>query len=113
MHRPTDRGATLCSIVIWPRAAKHEAFSQKKEANSLQLSLKTEIIPSNNLKIVRPAISNQVGKSVQLQRAGVYKSAYLEVISYLDKLVQPSYSLVTRKSDHWLHLWLPKQPLTL
>ena len=32
---------------VWPRAVKHEAFSQTTEANSLQFPLKTEVVPSN------------------------------------------------------------------
>ena len=35
--------------MIWPRAPKHEAFSQMKDAKSLQLSLKAEGLSSNNL----------------------------------------------------------------
>ena len=40
-----------CIFQYFATAAKHEAFSQTKEANSLQLSFKTEVLPSNNLKI--------------------------------------------------------------
>jgi len=36
---------------FWPRGAKHEAFSQAKEANYLQFSLKTEVLPLDNLRI--------------------------------------------------------------
>ena len=36
---------------FWPRAAKHEAFSQTKEVNNLQFSLKTEVLPLDNLRI--------------------------------------------------------------
>jgi len=40
-----------CIFQYFATAAKHEAFSQMKEANGLQLSFKTEVLPSNNLKI--------------------------------------------------------------
>ena len=32
-------------------AAKHEAFSRTEEGNGVQFSLRTEVLPSNNLKI--------------------------------------------------------------
>ena len=37
--------------MIWSRAVEHEAFSQMKEANCLQFSTKTEVLPSNNWKL--------------------------------------------------------------
>ena len=48
-HYPGKAGrgsASLLMIVIWLRAAKHKAFSQTKEANGFQFSLKTEVLPS-------------------------------------------------------------------
>ena len=44
-------GATFVIERVWPRAVKHEAFSQTTEANSLQFPLKTGVVPSNNLEI--------------------------------------------------------------
>ena len=48
-----QEGAVLFVIDrdFWPRAAKHEAFSQTKEANDLQFSLQTEVLPLDNLRI--------------------------------------------------------------
>ena len=57
---------------FWPRAAKHEAFSQTKEANDLQFSLKTEVLPLDTLRIgwIRLAVGKQVGKLALLQSTG-------------------------------------------
>ena len=47
-----------------------EAFSQTKEANNLQFLLKTEVLPSDNLKIgwIRRAVGKQVGKQGLIQK---------------------------------------------
>ena len=72
--REKQEGAVLFVIDrdFWPRAAKHEAFSHTKEPNDLQFSLKTQVLPLDNLRIGwnRQAVGKQVGKSALLRSAG-------------------------------------------
>ena len=91
----------------WPRAAKCEAFSSTRGANSLQFSLKVGVLHLDNLNIswicqgcryeVRKLVLFRIrGKLLCKATANGFKKvqiAYLAVISYLDKLVQPSYTL--------------------
>ena len=97
-------------IVNLTRAIESEAFPQTNEANSLQFSLKAEVLPSNNLEMSRNC-QGYVGKkqknwhhlevlvsyeySHALNGFKQVQIAYLAAISYLDKLVQFSFTLST------------------
>ena len=91
---------------IWPRAAKCEAFSLTQGANSIQFSLKVGVLPLDNLEVgwICQGCRHQVRKSAPFRIPGKLRCkttanglkqvqiAYLAVISYVDKLVQPSYT---------------------
>jgi len=92
---------------IWLRATKREAFSSTQGATSLHFLLKAGVLPLDNLEIgwICQGCWYQVRKSALIRIPGKLwcKTAgngfkqlqfpYLAVISYLDKLLQPSYML--------------------
>ena len=88
------------------RATTRETFFQTERARGHQISLTIEFLPSNNLKTgsLGQGYKYQVGNSVLFQslEATMYGeengfnqvvNVHLAVVSYLDKLVQPSYTL--------------------
>ena len=78
------------------RAAKHEAFSRTKGASNLQFSLRAKAIGTRweNRHGFKGLVSYEC--SYASMASNKCNIAYLVVISHLDKLVQPSYTLCTQ-----------------